>query len=242
MWRAQSLETHTVAKHSHVGFGVRSAVAPIIAARGAPTARETSHGSEMENAERLLANVLDKYGRALREAVARVCRGPLGLQRDEIEQEARIRLWRALTRETAIADVRPYLHRIVATAAIDAMRQVRSRREIPLEPPTDSEAPRSWPEPAARGPSPEELARSRELAGLAQRALSSLGANRRRAVGLHLQGFTTEEIAQLMKWSEAKARNLVYRGLADLREKLRPELSAVRGIPIRPPTPDEVAR
>jgi len=232
-----------VAKNSHRRIGAAvSSVAPIIAARDSPTAPETSHVSEMESTERRLAGVLDKYGRALREAVAHVCRGPLGLQRDEIEQEARIRLWRALTRETVIADVRPYLHQIVATAAIDAMRQVRSRREIPLEQPPEGEARRSWPEPAARGPSPEELVHSRELARLAQRVLASLPANRRRAVSLHLQGFTTEEIAQLMRWSEAKARNLVYRGLTDLREKLRPELSAVRGVQMGPPTPDEVAR
>jgi RNA polymerase sigma factor (sigma-70 family) len=156
--------------------------------------------------------MLDEYGRALRDAVARVCRGPLGLHRDEIEQEARIRLWRACRRETAIQDLRLYLHRVVATAAIDAMRQVRSRREIPLEVPDIERADR---------PSPERIAAAREQVDAARRALAGLTANRRRAVGLHLQGFTSEEIASLTRWTEAKARNLVYRGLAELREKLR---------------------
>jgi DNA-directed RNA polymerase specialized sigma24 family protein len=32
---------------------------------------------------------------------------------------------------------------------------------------------------------------------------------------------TTDEIADLMEWSEPKARNLVYRGLKELRGKLR---------------------
>lgn len=218
-----------------------SPIAPIIGARGSPNVRETSHVSETEITERRLTGVLDKYGRALKDAVARVCRGPLGLHRDEIEQEARIRLWRALARETVIADVRPYLHRIVATAAIDAMRHVRSRREIPLELPTGTEVQPSRHEPEARGASPEGIAYGRELMRVARRVLASLPANRRRAVSLHLQGFTTEEIAQLMKWSEPKARNLVYRGLADLREKLRPELSSVSGIPAGTAAPDEVA-
>lgn len=156
--------------------------------------------------------MLDEYGRALRDAVARLCRGPLGLHRDEIEQEARIRLWRACRRETTITDLRLYLHRVVATAAIDAMRQVRSRREIPLDATDHVRADR---------PSPERMAAAREQVEAARQALASLPENRRRAVGLHLQGFTTEEIASLMGWTEAKARNLVYRGLADLREKLR---------------------
>jgi RNA polymerase sigma-70 factor (ECF subfamily) len=36
-----------------------------------------------------------------------------------------------------------------------------------------------------------------------------------------LQGLNTAEIGELMGWSEAKARNLVYRGLDDVRSQLR---------------------
>lgn len=178
--------------------------------------------SDPASADQRLLRVLDDYGRALRAAVARVCRGPLGLHRDEIEQEARIRLWRAMQRETDIVDLRRYLHRIVATVAIDAMRQIRSRREIALDPfERDDGAPSLPAAPTDSGPSPERIVAGRELAGLARQALAALPDNRRSAVGLHLQGFTTDEIAALLGWNEAKARNLVYRGLADLREKLR---------------------
>jgi DNA-directed RNA polymerase specialized sigma24 family protein len=52
-------------------------------------------------------------------------------------------------------------------------------------------------------------------------ALAQLPENRRRAVGLHLQGLTTAEIGALLGWSEPKARNLVHRGLKDLRQSLR---------------------
>lgn len=201
--------------------------------------------SDTESTERRLAAILESYGRALKDAVARVCRGPLGLQRDEIEQEARIRLWRALARDTAIADIRPYLHRIVATAAIDAMRQVRSRREVPLDPAPDPDRDRDRPaprhEPEAGGASPERIAAGRELVEVVQGVLARLPTNRRRAVSLHLQGFTSEEIAQLMAWTEPKARNLVYRGLADLRERLGPPLSSTTGVRAVEPRPDEIA-
>jgi DNA-directed RNA polymerase specialized sigma24 family protein len=40
---------------------------------------------------------------------------------------------------------------------------------------------------------------------------------------LHLEGMTTQEIGNLLGWTEPKARNLVYRGLQDLREQLRAE-------------------
>jgi DNA-directed RNA polymerase specialized sigma24 family protein len=47
--------------------------------------------------------------------------------------------------------------------------------------------------------------------------------DRRRAVGLYLEGFTSQEIAHLLAWSEPRARNLTYRGLKDLRQQLRAE-------------------
>lgn len=162
----------------------------------------------------------------LRDAVARVCHGPLGLQRDEIEQEAKIRLWRTLRRETTVVDLRLYLHRIVATAAIDAMRQVRSRKEVPLEPSDpDSPGTSTLAHTPSGGPSPERIAVGRELVGRARQILANMPANRRRAVNLHLQGFTAQEIANLLGWSEPKARNLVYRGLADLRDDLESDQS-----------------
>jgi RNA polymerase sigma factor (sigma-70 family) len=197
--------------------------------------------SEPENAEQRLTRVLDEYGRALRDAVARVCRGPLGLQRDEIEQDARIRLWRALRRETNIVDLRRYLHRIVATVAIDAMRHVRSRREVPLDSPEDDE-PRGAPMPMSGGASPERIAAAREEARIARQVLTGLPDDRRRAVMLHLRGFSTEEIAGLLGWTEPKARNLVYRGVAELRAKLRPALSTPVDPPLSADVPGEVAR
>lgn len=37
---------------------------------------------------------------------------------------------------------------------------------------------------------------------------------------MYLAGYGREEIADLMGWTEAKTRNLLYRGLGDLRERL----------------------
>jgi len=75
--------------------------------------------------------------------------------------------------------------------------------------------------PAAQ--SPERLAADRQTAQRIRGALSQLADNRRRAVGLHLQGFTSTEIGGLLGWSEPKARNLTHRGLKDLRRVLKHE-------------------
>jgi RNA polymerase sigma-70 factor (ECF subfamily) len=62
-----------------------------------------------------------------------------------------------------------------------------------------------------------------ELAGQIERALQTMQPSRRPVVRMHLMGHTREEIAKLLGWSEAKTRNLLYRGLADLRERLLAE-------------------
>ena len=70
---------------------------------------------------------------------------------------------------------------------------------------------------------PDAVTARRELMDRIVSAVRSLPENRRRAVELHLQGLSLTEISELLHWSEPKARNLVYRGLDDLREILRRE-------------------
>ena len=51
-------------------------------------------------------------------------------------------------------------------------------------------------------------------------AVAGLPEARRVPVRMHLAGYSRNEIAAALGWSEPKTRNLIYRGLADLRERL----------------------
>lgn len=168
--------------------------------------------------------VLAEYGKLLRNAIVSHCPKDIGLDFDDLMQEARLRLWRAISSERDIHDLPSYLHRIAATVTIDAIRSVKARREeqmhLSAEPEGKAES-RHNAEPIDAHASPEAVAERQRLIGILQAALARLPENRRRAVGLNLQGFSTVEIAELMAWSEAKARNLVYRGLDELRNRLR---------------------
>ena len=163
--------------------------------------------------------LIDHYGRYLRRVVIRLCPRYLGLRFDDIEQEARIRLWNALKAEREITDPASYLYRIAATATIDAVRRVKARREEPLEPERgdDDAAPRL----SAPGSSVERAAERAILMERVEEAIGRLPPDRAAVVGLHLHGFTTQEIADLRGWTEPKARNVVYRTLRELREDLR---------------------
>ena len=185
-----------------------------------PTRRE-------EEIERRLEEILERYRPLLRAAISRACPPDLGIAIDDVEQEARLRIWRALKEATEIRHPASYLYKVAASATLDAVRRATTlrasrRSEVAVEMLEETEGPVE----RAAAIAPDRLAEQRQLLERARRELGALEPDRRRAVGLHLQGFTPGEIAPLLGWSEPKARSLVYRGLAELRARLA-ELAAV---------------
>ena len=176
-------------------------------------------------AESRLNAILDEYGAFLRRTIAHFCPKDLGIHFGDIEQEARLRLWRALQSEREIRDPASYLYRIAMTATLDAVRRIKAKREEQLRLVEDEYEDEGAPLTLSSDPnrSPEVEVGRKQLAGKVRTALARLSDNRRRAVGLYLEGMTSQEIATLLGWSEPKARNLLYRGLSDLRARLRAE-------------------
>lgn len=135
---------------------------------------------------------------------------------DELMQGLRTRLWRALGSSDRIAAVpAAYLYRAATSAALDIVRQRRAAEAMVTE--EGTRAPLSLVDPAPR---PDELLDRTELVALIDQAISTIAESRRPVVRMYLAGYGREEIAELLGWTEAKTRNLLYRGLADLRERL----------------------
>jgi RNA polymerase sigma-70 factor (ECF subfamily) len=133
---------------------------------------------------------------------------------DELTQDVRIRVWRALERdaENPSTLASSYVYRTVMSAAFDFLRRQRSAREstsVPIDQAAHLIS-------SAGSPSDSES----ELVAALDRALTTLPTARRVAVRLHLDGRSRDEIASIMGWSEAKTRNLLYRGLDDLKRVL----------------------
>jgi RNA polymerase sigma factor (sigma-70 family) len=177
-------------------------------------------------AEARLNALLEQYGEFLRNTIAKICPRDLGIHFDDIEQEARLRLWRALQDEREISNLASYIYRITVTTTIDAIRRIKSRREDQLrlaEEENESEQSRGQTLTAAPDEAPDRVAERQLLVQKIAAAMAEMPADRRRAVGLHLEGMTGQEIADLLGWSEPRARNLIYRGLKDLRSRLQAE-------------------
>jgi RNA polymerase sigma factor (sigma-70 family) len=133
---------------------------------------------------------------------------------DELLQELRVRFWRA--RKEGLRDLSAgYVRRAAISAALDIIRRRRVDRNVSID---DDQI--GTPTLATLKAGPAELLDQSELARRVALAVDGLAPPRRAAVRMYLDGYRREEIAQLLRWSDAKTRNLLYRGLADLRATL----------------------
>lgn len=107
------------------------------------------------------------------------------------------------------------MYRTAITAAIDVLRARRDKGAEPIETMRESGEIR-----LGTRPGPEEEFDAADLAAVVGQAVETVTPSRRPVLRMYLAGYDREEIAVLMGWSEAKTRNLLYRGLADLRSAL----------------------
>lgn len=157
---------------------------------------------------------------ALARAVRRQCPAWLASDADDIAQLALAKVMKS----DKVGDGKPplsafYLHRVAHSALVDEIRRRRRRREVALEAQADTEDQPATHEPAAHG-TPESAAALRELGDAVRACLREMKRERRLAVLLHLQGHSVPEAARLLGWVVKSTENLVYRGLADLRQCL----------------------
>ena len=112
-----------------------------------------------------------------------------------------------------------YLQRIAHSALVDEIRRRRRRNEVALEVVTDDGEAHRPCEPIAAG-DPEQDASFSELGSAVRDCLATMTRDRRLAVTLYLQGHSVPEAARILGWAVKRTENLVYRGLADLRQGL----------------------
>ena len=166
---------------------------------------------DREAVERWLA----EFGPRLRAIVRSRCPRELGIEPDEVEQEVRIRVWQALG-EHPIDHPASYLYRAAMNVIVDLLRRRRAR------PDRDGDALDTLTQhPVDAGLEPAAVAADGEFAAAVRAAVRALPERRQRPVQLHLQGFGFAEVAQLLGLTDATARNLIYRGMEGLRERLR---------------------
>ncbi len=153
-----------------------------------------------------------RFEKLLGEEVRRLCPHWLWNHREDIVQEGVITLLKVKRkREANWRPNRSYLRDVAYTRIVDAMRKHRPQ-EVAM-------APADFDPPSA-GPDPHREHLRREIIEAVRECLSQLVKPRRLAVTLFLLGDGVPRIAERMNWTRRKASNLVYRGLANMRDCL----------------------
>lgn len=137
---------------------------------------------------------------------------------EDVLQEVRIRLWRTRSRpqsENPEPFSASYVYRVAVSAAVDLLRRRRARGAEQTVALDETE------EPVADQGDPARSIEESELSAQLTRAIEAITPSRRPVVRMYLAGYSGDEVARLMGWSEAKTRNLLYRGLGDVRARLK---------------------
>lgn len=137
-----------------------------------------------------------------------------GIDPDDIHQEVKIKIWNVLTDEKKIENYASYIRKIVNSTVIDHIRRIRREERILF-----SEIQRKIAE--RRGTYKKERIDEKNYKNILRQSVDFLLDSRKKVVKLYLLNMTLEEIAEYFNWSLHKTRNLLYRGLNDLKKILQ---------------------
>jgi RNA polymerase sigma factor (sigma-70 family) len=161
-----------------------------------------------------MEDLVRQYGRLIAAMVRRVGRQAPRQVREDIQQRVLIALWKQLRRGQPIDHPTAYIYRTAVRETVRVLRQEAARAQEPIE----ADGPAGLPAP--QGDPHAALDRKEKLEGI-RAAIEAIAPERRLAVWAHLSGFKVTEIMARYGWSYQKARNLVARGMADLRRILQ---------------------
>lgn len=161
-----------------------------------------------------LRSILERFSGLIRVHIIKFNPQRFGLDPDDISQEIRIKIWRLLHHEKNIRNYPSYIKKIVNSSVIDVLRKWKRDEGIMLleKQKKVSEIKRDY---------PASLSLEDNLRDTVAQAVDSLIESRRKVVRLYLLDMTIEEISAFYNWSTNKTRNLLYRGLADLKSILK---------------------
>lgn len=140
--------------------------------------------------------------------------GRIGVDIDDVLQEIRIKLWKTLRNEKNIHYYASYIKKIVDTSVIDFFRKFKREEGVYLYEKSLRIAEH------ARGYDADYVYEDIDVKDIVGMAVDRLIPSRRTIVRLYLLNMTIDEIALHYRFSLSKTRNLLYRGLKDLRKIL----------------------
>lgn len=166
--------------------------------------------SQDSSKEELFKELIDRFARFIYSHIQKYHLSRFGLDAEDIAQDIRLKIWKVIRDKRPIHNYASYIKKIVDSSVIDQLRKCRREEGVIYAEKANiiSEIQTGyW----------AQHRDQRYFRLVIGKALCTLLESRRRAVQLYLLNMSIEEIALLNGWSQDKARNLLYRGLNDLK-------------------------
>lgn len=163
--------------------------------------------------EELFQDLIDRFTHFIHSQICRYNLSRFGLDAEDIAQDIRLKIWKVVSDQRPIQNYASYIKKIINSSVIDQLRKCRREEGIVLAEKLNiiSEIQTGY---CAHH---QDVRLLRMVIG---KALNSLLKSRQKAVRLYLLNMSIEEIAAFYGWSQDKTRNLLYRGLSDLKRNL----------------------
>jgi len=162
--------------------------------------------------EKEFEDLLNRFSDFIRIHIRKYNLYKYGLDPDDVSQDVRIKIWKLFHSEKNIISYSSYIKKIVNSSVIDQLRKLRREEGVFHHEKHIAERELAY---------NLELARLRGLEETIGKAVETLLDSRRQVVKLYLLNLSVDEIAGYLHWSTGKTRNLLYRGLADLKKALK---------------------
>jgi RNA polymerase sigma-70 factor (ECF subfamily) len=170
---------------------------------------DTSRVKEAEFRE-----ILDGYAQYMNIQVQQYDLARFGLDPEDILQDVKVRIWKIIQSERTILCPGSYIRKIITSAVIDQLRKRRREDNLVVCEKLKCISEQGF-------AYFREADRKKGLEETVGRAVEGLIDSRRQVVKLYLMNLSIQEISGYLKWTQDKTRNLLYRGLSDLRESLK---------------------
>jgi RNA polymerase sigma factor (sigma-70 family) len=169
--------------------------------------------SSLNKNERDFQIIIDNFAHYIRILICQYQLSRYGLDPEDIVQDVNLRIWKLVRTEKKISNYSSYIKKIVSSSVIDHIRKLRREeglynheKQIRI-----AELELSY---------NKEIARYKHLEESIGKAVDLLIDSRRQVVKLYLLNLSIKEISGYLNWSQNKTRNLLYRGLNDLKKLL----------------------
>ena len=179
---------------------------------------------KMEEKEAKIKEIIDKFSSLIRSVIQKTVHEKDNIDFEDIEQEIKIKIWKFIAKGKNIEKLSSYIQKVAYTVTVDELRKMRKQT-----------LPRKFDELkkvysfsqnfliSQINRSPEFFLEEKELKLFLRKAIDSLNENRKQVLRLYLKGMTIEEICQFFDWDKTKVRHLLYRGIDDIKEKIKRE-------------------